>query len=115
MIRRTPLKRYTPVKKRRTTLRRGELTPKQKLELREFIYELSGGMCELKLPGCQGSFLPFEGSVFERWHLVHMRAKRRFGWPIEGPHRMRGGCHNCHILQLHQKGTKPNFEGESNA
>lgn len=101
------LPRHTPLRKKRPgPPRRGQLTKKQKTSKREFIYELSGGMCELKLPGCKGGILPFEGDVRDRWHLVHMRAKRRFGWPTEGPHRMRGGCFECHSL-MHQKGTKP--------
>jgi hypothetical protein len=104
---RKPLKRYKPVRKKRPGIRRGELTAQEKEAKRAFIYELSGGMCELKLPNCKGGFLPWDGSIFERWHLVHMRAKRRFGWPTEGEHRMRGGCHNCHILQMHSKGLKP--------
>jgi hypothetical protein len=78
--------------------------------MRERIYVLSGGKCELRFPGCSGRILPFTGSVFERWHLVHMHAKRRFGWPVEGPDRMRGGCYHCHIECMHQKGMKPKEE-----
>jgi hypothetical protein len=99
--------RRTPVRRKRPGLRKGELTKAEKSRRREFIYELSGGMCELKLPGCKQQWLPYEGDVRDRWHLVHMRHKRRFGWPIEGEHRMRGGCFTCHSL-MHNTGRKPN-------
>lgn len=51
--------------------------------------------------------------MFERWHLVHMRAKRRFGWPTSGPDRMRGGCYHCHIEMMHTKGIKPDRNKEN--
>ena len=105
--RRTPLKRSGPPRKKRPGIRRGQPTPEEKTAKREFIYELSGGQCELKFPGCRGGILPWDGDVRERWHLVYMKAKRRFGWPTEGPDRMRGGCYFCHIVCLHTKGLKP--------
>jgi len=100
MMNRAPLRRKVPLRKKRPGIRRGELTDIEKGVRREFIYNLSGGRCELGLPGCKGIPLPYNGSVFERWHLVHMRAKRRFGWPTEGAHRM-------HIEMMHQKGMRP--------
>lgn len=109
MIRRTRLVRRTPIRtKRPGPPRRGQLTSAQKEAARALIYQLSGGKCELRLhPQCSGNnILPWSGSVFERWHLVHVRAKRRFGWPTSGPDRIRGGCYWCHIVMLHQKGAK---------
>lgn len=108
--RRTPLKRYTPVRKKRPTLRRGEPTKEEKEAIRLAVYERCGGKCELHLDkDCSGdSVLPFAGSVFERWHLVHRRAKRRFGWredPATGQKHF-GGCYSCHIVAVHSQGKK---------
>lgn len=108
MIQRSPIR-----KKRPGPPRRGQPTKAEKTAMREMIYQLSGGRCELNLDGCNRSILPSEGSVFERWHLVHMRAKRRFGWPTSGPDRMRGGCYHCHIEMMHQKGIKPERNKEN--
>ena len=106
ILRRTRLCRKTPIRPRRPTLRRGELNPAEKSAAREFIYELSGGRCELRFPGCMGLiWLPYDGDVYHRWHLVHDGAKRRFGWPVSGPRRMRGGCYHCHEM-LHRLGPK---------
>ena len=105
--RRTPLKRSGPPRKIRPGVRRGQPTNKEKGVLRQFIYDLSGGRCELGLGCCAGQVLPPEGSIYERWHLVHIKAKRRFGWPTTGPDRMRGGCYQGHIIEMHQKGRKP--------
>jgi hypothetical protein len=99
--------RRTPVRKKRPGVRRGQPSPAEKKVLREFIYELSAGRCELGLGCCDGQPLPWDGSIFERWHLVHVKAKRRFGWPVEGPDRMRGGCYQGHIVEMHEKGRKP--------
>lgn len=108
MIRRTPLKRSTPVRKVRPGTRRGQPTKEEKGVLRQIIYDLSGGQCEMHLvPECLTGVLAPEGSIFERWHLVHMGAKRRFGWPVTGTMRMRGGCYWCHIVGMHEKGLKP--------
>lgn len=113
--RRTPLTRKVKIRGRRTGTRRGELTPAQKARAREFIYELCCGMCELRLhPNCsKDRILPWDGSIFARWHLVHPRAKRRFGWPTSGPWRMRGGCYWCHRISLHEQGIRLEpLEGE---
>ena len=106
--RRTRLVRKTAVRKKRPGTRRGEPTPAEKEQKHGFIYELSRGMCELRLhPQCSGNrVLPRTGSVFERWHLVHVRAKRRFGWPTTGEWRMRGGCFWCHSVAVHSHGVK---------
>lgn len=109
LTRRSPLKRYKPPRKKRPGTRRGQPTAAEKEAERRHIYQLSGGRCELRLEGCRGGVLPWDGPVTERWHLVHMRAKRRFGWPTEGPDRMRGGCYHCHIVMMHTKGVRPNL------
>ena len=100
--------RWSRIPRKRSKPRRGQPTKKEKTVKREFIYELSGGKCELRLhPKCsRDRILPWAGDVFERWHLVHNGAKRRFGWPIEGPRRMRGGCYFCHMIAVHEQGKK---------
>ena len=104
--------RRSPIRKKRLKPRRGEPSKDEKGRLHEHIYQVSGGRCELKfqgqkLPGCNQRVLPPDGDPLWKWHLVHVRAKRRFGWPIEGPKRMQGGCYHCHIENMHQKGMKP--------
>ena len=95
--RRTRIKRSAPPRKKRPgSPRRGQPTEEQKGILRHLIYEMSGGRCELNRPGCHTGPLPEFGELGVRWELVHRRAKRRFGWPVDGPWRMVGGCHNCH-------------------
>lgn len=103
------LRRKKPLPRHRTKPRRGQPSSREKAKLRGYIYGLSEGRCELQLHSqCSGQrILPWNGPVTLRWHLVHIRAKRRFGWPIEGPHRMRGGCYPCHIIAMHQQGLKP--------
>lgn len=100
--------RRTPIRKKRPTLRRGELTPEEKQAARVKVHGICGGKCELRLhEKCsRNRVLPLEGDLFERFHLVHDGAKRRFGWPTEGPRRMRGGCYWCHIEAVHTKGMK---------
>jgi hypothetical protein len=104
------LRRSKPIRKKRPGTRRGQPTKAEKHELREFIYELSGGRCEIRLPGCKGTVLPKDGDVRYRWHLVHVRSKRVYGWPTEGAYRMRGGCFACH-QELHTKGHGPVLGG----
>ena len=99
------LKRYTPIRKRRATPRRGEPTKQEKAQIRETVYELSVGMCELRLlPGCLKGPLPYQGGLRERWHLVHLHAKRRFGWGLDN---LCGGCAVCHLDGMHGQGLKP--------
>jgi hypothetical protein len=101
-MKRTPLKR-TPLRKRRPEARRGVPTPQDKESIRWQVYERSAGRCELSLPGCSGRVLPFDGSIFDRWHLVHIHARRRFGWGLEN---LCGGCFWCHT-RSHNCGGKP--------
>lgn len=113
-MKRTPLRRLKPINPKRKTLRRGEPSAEEIDKMREKIYALSGGRCELHLvPTCKTGVLPFDGDLFERWHLVHVRARRRFGWPTKGPNRMRGGCYECHIRGMHHIGLKPKFNEEA--
>jgi hypothetical protein len=110
-MKRTPLKRKTAIKQKRETPRRGEPSPAEIAEYRRIIYAKSGGRCELNvLTTCRQGVLPFDdpsGNIWKHWHLVHVRARRRFGWPTEGPDRMRGGCPECHLRGLHSIGLKP--------
>lgn len=102
-MKRTPLHRYTRLRSKRPTARRGEPTKDEKAALRRFVYDRAGGKCELRLKGCKRTVLPFEGDVFTRAHLVHLRARRRFGWH---PETSCLGCYSCHIEQSHVKGVK---------
>jgi hypothetical protein len=82
------IKRRTPIRKKRPgPPRRGQPTNEEKAAERNRIYERCGGRCELRnefglplSPKHILGILPSIGSVFERWHLVHLHAKRRFGW-----------------------------------
>jgi hypothetical protein len=104
--RKARLRRYTwPRKRRPGPPRRGQPTRQEKAQIRLQVYQRSGGRCDLKLDGCAGGVLPFEGSPFDRWHLVHLRSKRRFGW-TEPPNKLCGGCFHCHIEMRHGRGIK---------
>lgn len=110
MKRSGPIKRYTPVRRKRPGTRRGEPTLEEKSAIRMNVYSDTGGLCMLRkedgtifdkrhIPGV----LPPDGDVFERWHLVHIKAKRRFGW---GRENLTGGCYWCHAAS-HNAGGKP--------
>lgn len=102
-MKRSPIKRRTPLRQRRARPRRGEPTKDEKAALRRFVYERAGGKCELRLKGCKGGVLPWDGDVFERCHLVHLRARRRFGTKTDG---CCLGCFSCHIERSHTEGVK---------
>lgn len=109
--RRTSLKRYTPVRKKRPGVRRGQPTKAEKEAERDRVYERCGGRCELRgedgmplHPEHISGVLPSQWSVFERWHLVHLHAKRRFGWTEAAGNTLLGGCYFCHIVASHQQG-----------
>lgn len=97
----------TPVKKARKGLRRGELSDSQKEAVRHQVYVETGGKCELRLhPDCKKGVLPeFGETPWDHWHLVHLRNKRMWGW---GRSNLKGGCHVCHLIVLHQYG--PSFQ-----
>ncbi len=105
MKRSGPIKRYTPVKKRRAKPRRGEPTAQEKSAIRASVYARSGGLCELHLgPKCVRGVLPFEGGVFERAHLVHVRSRGAGGtWEMDN---LKLGCPQCHLGYHHTKGMK---------
>jgi hypothetical protein len=99
-----PLKRKTPLRPKRKRTRRGQPTPEEKAAIRLAVYERARGRCELNLgPKCIKGVLPFTGDIFERWHLVHIHAKRRFGWGLDN---LCGGCFWCHT-DSHNAGGKP--------
>jgi hypothetical protein len=96
--------RKTPIRKVRPGTRRGQPTREEKGAIREDQYALSGGLCDLKLsPKHISGVLPATGSIYERWHLVHLKGKRVHGW---GGANLCGGCYYCHIDWLHN-GGKP--------
>lgn len=104
---RKPLKRSAPPRKKRPGVRKGQPTNEEKAAIRRQVYEEAGGRCELHLmPNCMRGVLPFDGGVRERWHLVHIRSKRRFGWAREN---LCGGCPVCHLDGVHTKGLKINI------
>lgn len=114
--RRTPLKRYTPVRKKRPGVRKGQPTNAEKETEHERVYERCGGRCELRgedgqplHPNHRDGVLPSKGSIFERWHLVHLHGKRRFGWTEAAGNTLLGGCYWCHIVAMHELGLKPHI------
>lgn len=114
MIKLSPIKRYTPARRKRPGVRRGQPTKAEKAAERSRVYERSGGRCELRdeqglplHPDHRDGVLPADGSVFERWHLVHLHSKRRFGWTEQSGNVLLGGCFSCHILGMHTQGKKP--------
>lgn len=97
--------RRSPIRKKRSTPRRGQLSALEVEIIRVRVYEETGGRCELQtMPNCMRGVLPLFGGVRERWHLVHLKNKRRFGW---GRHNLAGGCPVCHLDGAHTKGVKP--------
>jgi hypothetical protein len=103
-IRRTPIRR-TPVRKVRSGTRRGQPTKAEKETIHDQVYAETGGRCDIgKHPQHVSGVLPLTGSVFERWHLVHLKGKRVHGW---GRDNLCGGCYWCHIEYLHNAGGKP--------
>lgn len=104
-MKRTPIHRHTPLRRKRPTPRRGEPTDDDKAALRRFVYDRAGGKCELRLKGCYGGVLPWDGDVFERAHLVHLRARRRFGWNPET--NLALGCAWCHMCAHSGKAKLP--------
>lgn len=113
VLRRTPLKRAGPPRKKRPGVRRGQPSPTEKAELRRQVYDRAAGLCELRLmENCSGDrVLPWEGDIFTRAHLVHLKAKRRFGWGLEN---LAIGCACCHLEGMHCLGLKPNITRSDN-
>jgi hypothetical protein len=98
--------RRTPIRRMRTKPRRGDPEPAVKAIIRALVYRESGGRCEVpvedRAPDHMEGVLPEFGDVRERWHLVHIKAKRVHGW---GRTNLCGGCPPCHRW-LHN-GKKP--------
>jgi len=107
--RRARLKRKALIKKRRTKPRRGEPTKAEKEAERDRIYDRCRGTCELNLmPNCWKGVIPKTGETpWDHWHLVHLHSKRRFGWTEAQGNTLLGGCPECHLVGMHQKGLKP--------
>ena len=105
-MKRSPIKRYTPVRKKRSEPRRGEPTPEEKKAVRLAVYERAGGRCELNLgPKCIKGVLPFEGDTpWDHGHFVHIKSKGAGGkFTVENG---RWGCYQCHLGYLHTEGKK---------
>jgi len=93
-------------RKKRRGVRRGQPTKAEKTAIRDLVYEESGGRCELNLSSqCIRGVLPKDGvSPWDHWHLVHLKAKRVYGWNREN---LCGGCHICHLIELHNPKSVP--------
>ena len=107
MIRRTRLKRSVPPKKRRSKPRRGQPTKDEKAAIRLAVYERARGRCELRLhKDCtRDRVLPWDGDVFERGHLVHLKSRGAGGgWDMAN---LMLGCPACHLGSMHSEGKKP--------
>jgi hypothetical protein len=96
------LRRVPPRKKRKGT-RRGQATPAEVTAIRTAVYARSGGLCELQLSSdCIKGVLEWEGDTpWDHGHLVHLKAKRRYGTHLE---LSAWGCHHCHLISLHMQG-----------
>jgi len=109
--RRKPLKRPTPVRKRRLKLRRGEPTPEEKENARIICYSRAKGMCQMPFSHTCPGYVPLNGDEWHRGQLAHLKAKRRFGWHEDESTGQRHlwSCPESHRLQ-HQfgwSGVKP--------
>lgn len=106
LIRRTPLKRSGPPRKKRPGTRRGQATPKEVEAVRDAVYERAVGRCELNLhPECIKGVLPKDGvTPWDHAHAVHGKSKGAGGkWTMDN---IRLGCWHCHLEWLHA-GGKP--------
>ncbi len=104
-MKRSPLTRKTPIRKRRPgPPRRGQPTAAEKSAIRLKVYERAGGQCELRLlPDCIRGVLPWDGpDPWSHGHLVHVRSRGAGGkWTLEN---CRWGCWRCHLVGMHEKG-----------
>lgn len=91
-----PIPRYTRIKAKRSTPRRGEPSGAEKAEKKLLAYDRANGMCELCLAP---NWRPLDGDLFTRAHLVHLHGRRRFGWGMDN---LCIGCYRCHIELAHQ-------------
>ena len=103
------------VRRKRTKPRRGQPTKSEKAAERDRVYARCEGTCELRAEKGRplherhiDGWLPKNStSVLYQWHLVHVHAKRRFGWTEAQGNTLLGGCYWCHIVGMHQQGKKP--------
>lgn len=108
-MKRTALKRYTPLRARRNRpeVRIGKVTGKVRLSglaieaLREKVYYRDGGRCQWD--GC-GKPVPLYGSVFTRAHLAHIVSRGAGG--SDTPDNTRILCPPHHLIDEHSKGLK---------
>lgn len=92
-----------PIRKKRPGIRRGELTPAQKEDVRRMAFNRAWGCCELHIDGtCQKGPLPWDGPLYSRGHLVHLRNRTMYGW---GEQNVCWGCARCHLDLMHVKGV----------
>ena len=105
-MKRTPLRRKTEIRKRRSKPRRGALSREEKHSIKQAIYDRAGGQCELRLsPQCIRGVLPFDGpDPWSHAHLVHLKSRGAGGdWSAGN---LRNGCWHCHLVSMHTKGIK---------
>ena len=109
MIKRSGYIKRSPIVRKRSKPRRGEPTLEEKGAERDRVYERCGGTCELDLMhGCWKGVIPKDGDTpWDHWHLVHLHAKRRFGWTEAQGNTLMGGCPLCHLEGMHRLGLKP--------
>jgi 5-methylcytosine-specific restriction endonuclease McrA len=67
-------------------------------QVRRRIYDRDGGRCTLKIQCAGAKVLPFDGTVWERWHLEHEVGGLGLSrcWCDEN---LRGTCNPCHRLK----------------
>ena len=95
----------TPIKRKRSTPRRGEPSREEKAQVRRMAFYRAMGLCELDrhLGCCGGKRWPLEGDLRERGHLVHLRNRRMWGW---GAQNVCWGCPHGHLDLMHTKGLQ---------
>lgn len=91
---------------RRRKPRRGELTREEKAAVRLAVYERAIGCCEvMKHPQCiRNVVLPWDGDVFVRGHLAHIKSKGAGGKFTE--ENLVWACWRCHLISGHTLGEK---------
>lgn len=84
----------------RRTLRRGELSAKEKEIIRHAVYERDQGRCV----DC-GKPVTEKAGYWDAMHLMHLRSLGAGGdWSMEN---LATGCIYCHIGKRHNAGGKP--------
>lgn len=93
------------MRRKRPTLRRGELTGSEKEAVRRMAFERARGMCEADrhLHCCGGRYWPWDGSLRQRGHLAHLRNRRMWGW---GSENVAWFCPIAHLDLMHTKGLQ---------